>query len=86
VPEISRFFGIVIQMFWDEHPPPHIHVRYGGHVGAVEIDSGSVIAGRLPSRVCGLVAEWVDLHRSELLLDWDLVASGRQPRRIAPLE
>ena len=66
MPEISRFFGIVIRMFFDDHNPPHFHADYGGDEALIDIRNLSVFAGRLPPRVMGLVIEWATLHREEL--------------------
>jgi hypothetical protein len=86
VPEISRFFGIVIQMFYDDHAPPHFHARYGKEQAVISVPGLMVLKGGLPPRALGLVMEWAALHRSELLEDWAL-AKGKAPlRSIAPLE
>jgi hypothetical protein len=58
MPEISRFFGIVIKMFYDDHNPPHFHAEYGGDVALIDIRSLAVFSGGLPPRVTGLVIEW----------------------------
>jgi hypothetical protein len=85
MPEISRFLGIVIGMFFNEHGPPHFHAVYGEHQMTVEIESGEV-RGEFPPRAVRLVLEWADLHKQELLEDWER-ARQRQPlERIAPLE
>jgi hypothetical protein len=85
VPEISRFLGIVIGMFFNEHGSPHFHAVYGEHKITVEIESGTV-RGDFPGRALRLVLEWAELHKQELSEDWDL-ARQRQPlKRIAPLE
>jgi len=86
VPEISRFFGIVIQMYFREHAPAHFHVRYGGEKASVDIQSLAVLSGDLPPRVIGLVAEWGRLHRKELMKNWLRVRRGLDPEKIAPLE
>jgi hypothetical protein len=67
MPEICRFLGIVITMYFDEHNPPHFHVRYNEHRASIEIESLNVIAGTIPARVRGLVEEWAELHQQELL-------------------
>lgn len=67
MPEISRFFGIVIKMFFDDHNPPHFHAEYGGDLALIDIRSLAVFSGRLPPRVTGLVIEWATLHQRELL-------------------
>jgi hypothetical protein len=86
VPEICRFFGIVIQMFYNEKHAPHFHARYGGRKAAIEIEALRILSGRLPPRVHGLVAEWATLHRDELLENWERARRGRRLRRIEPLE
>ncbi len=85
MPEISRFFGIVITMYHDEHPPPHFHARYTGQSITVNITDGR-IAGKLPPRAVGLVLEWWSLHQAELLNNWELLGDGKQPKAIEPLE
>ncbi len=85
MPEISRFFGIVITMWFNEHGEPHFHARYGGYRAKVAIDSGAV-SGQLPPRARALVVEWAALHRDELLKNWALLRERRPPRPIAPLE
>jgi hypothetical protein len=86
MPEISRFFGIVIRMFFNDHAPPHFHAEYGEHEALIEIESLAVYAGSLPNRALALVREWASLHRDELRQDWTLARSGQVPARIAPLE
>lgn len=70
MPEISRFFGIVITMYYADHAPPHFHARYGGDEIQVEIENGRVLAGRFSPRLTGLVQEWLVLHRDELRENW----------------
>lgn len=67
MPEISRFLGIVISMYFDEHNPPHFHVRYNEHRAIIVIRDGNLLDGYLPARVRGLVEEWAELHSDELL-------------------
>ncbi len=86
MPEISRFFGIVIAMYYDEHPPPHFHVRYGGQKALVAISTLSLLRGELSPRVFGMVVEWAALHQTELLENWDLARQQVPLRKIAPLE
>jgi hypothetical protein len=86
MPEISRFFGIVIRMFYNDHAPPHFHAEYGEHEVLIEIETLNVYAGSLPPRALGLVREWAAAHRDELRKDWTLARSGRAPEPIAPLE
>jgi hypothetical protein len=86
MPEISRFFGIVIAMFYNDHDPPHFHVRYGSQKAILGIDSLALIAGRLSPRVLGLVTEWATLHQAELRRDWELARQQAPLNPIAPLE
>jgi hypothetical protein len=71
MPEISRFLGIVILMYANEHNPPHLHVRYNDFAAVIDLRTLEVRDGKLPARVLGLVVEWVELHQSELLEIWD---------------
>ena len=86
MPEISRFFGIVIKMFFDDHNPPHFHAEYGRDLALLDIRNLSVFSGRLPPRVIGLVIEWATLHQQELLANWDRARAQQELHRIAPLE
>ncbi len=70
MPEISRFLGIIIFMYFDEHNPPHFHVKYNEYKAIVEIQSLNVLVGHLPGKVRGLVEEWAELHQQELLDMW----------------
>ena len=85
MPEISRFFGIVITMYFDEHNPPHFHARYGSDRAAIEIATLQVREGRLPSRALGLVIEWASEHQEELIANWDAARLDAPLSRIAPL-
>ena len=85
MPTISVFFGIVIRMFYNDHAPPHFHAEYGGDKAAIRIDTLEVLEGRLPRRALELVSDWAELHRAELLANWDLCRSHQQPRKIEPL-
>ncbi|MHB8874733.1 MAG: DUF4160 domain-containing protein [Myxococcaceae bacterium] len=86
MPEISRFFGIVVALLFNDHAPPHFHVRYGEHQASVAIDPPALLAGSLPPRALGLVVEWASLHRAELLANWERARSQQQPLPVAPLE
>jgi hypothetical protein len=79
MPEISRFFGIIITMFYSDHQPPHFHVRYGEYKAQVTIDPISILRGNLPPRVFGLVAEWALVHQEELSTKPD---SAKQDRSV----
>lgn len=85
MPEISRFFGIVIQMYFDEHLPPHFHALYNGEEAQIGIDPILVLNGQLPARAVSLVIEWAALHQRELLDDWNLARQDQKPRKIQPL-
>jgi hypothetical protein len=86
VPEICRFFGVVIQMYLSKKHPPHFHVRYSGWRASVDITTLGLVAGSLPPRVLGFVTEWAALHRRELAANWERARRGRRLRPIAPLE
>ena len=86
MPEISRFFGIIIRMFFDEHNPPHVHAEYQEQKAVFDLN-GNVTRGELSSRTAKrLVREWIDLHVDELRADWELAQAGRDVQKIAPLE
>jgi hypothetical protein len=85
MPEISRFYGIVVQLYYGDHPPPHFHVRYAGQIAKIDIESLSVIEGQLPARALGLVVEWATLHRQELRDAFARAANLEAPGKIAPL-
>jgi hypothetical protein len=86
MPEISRFFGIVIAMYYDDHSPPHFHAIYGSEKAEISIDPIGVIKGRLSPRALALVMEWAAQHQDELLEDWGLREAGQQPNKIEPLQ
>lgn len=85
MPEVSRFFGIVIRMHYREHGPPHFHAIYGEHEVQIAIETLQILQGRLPPRALGLTIEWAGLHRGELMQDWDLAAAQQRLRMIEPL-
>ena len=85
MPVISRFFGIIIRMFYDEHNPPHFHAEYQNKAALFDFQ-GNVVKGDLSSRTATkLVREWIDMHLVELELDWDLARSGKEIKPIKPL-
>mgnify|MGYP006308359255 FL=1 len=86
MPEICRFFGIVIRMYWDDHNPPHFHAFYGGEQALIEIESLSRFAGHLPPRAMGLVIEWANQHQGELRANWQRAREQQPLERIDPLE
>ena len=77
MPEISRFLGIVIGMFYREHGPPHFHAVYGESQAIFHIETGHMI-GNLPQRARRLVLDWLHMHRVELLKNWELAQAGQQ--------
>ena len=85
MPEISRFYGIVIKMFFDDHEPPHFHVEYAEHQAVVSIETLALIGGTLPPRALGLVAEWAALHQEELREAWQRAKNLEPAGRIDPL-
>ncbi len=85
MPEISRFYGIVIAIFFNEHNPPHFHAQYSGEKVAIDIRTLQVLEGRIAPRALGLVVEWASLHQNELLADWELARQDQQPKKIEPL-
>ena len=86
MPEISRFLGIVIKMYHDDHEPPHFHAWYSGEKAQIEIETLALLKGQLPPRVLRLVVEWAWMHRQELVENWNLARHRLPLRRVAPLE
>ena len=86
MPTISAFFGILIRMYFNDHPPPHFHALYNEFEAVIEIETLLILEGSLPRRAMGLVLEWAEVHRNELLADWDLCRAHAQPFKIDPLE
>jgi hypothetical protein len=88
MPEISRFFGVIIRMFaepFERHHAAHFHAYYQEYVGVFSISPVQLIAGSLPQRQQRLVEAWAELHQHELLEDWALLQQGRRPAPIQPL-
>jgi hypothetical protein len=79
MPEISRFLGIIIRMFFvtADHNPPHFHAYYGDDSAIFSIDNLEVLKGKLPPRVKGLVIEWAELHKKELEKNWELLKEDK---------
>lgn len=86
MPELSRFYGIIIRMYYGDHPPPHFHAVYQGEEIKVDINSVQVVEGKMPRRAAALVLEWAGLRRAELLEAWTLATVNKEPSKIAPLE
>ena len=85
MPEISRFYGIVVKMYFCDHPPPHFHAEYAGNEMIVDVQSLSVIAGALPARANKMVLEWAAQHQAELAEMWRLASTMQPIGRIDPL-
>jgi len=88
MPIISMFYGIIIRMFLiddKQHSLPHIHAKYAEFEASISIGEGEVLAGELPRKQLRLVQAWIELHRDELLADWDLAVGGENPYKIDPL-
>ncbi|EKE01788.1 MAG: hypothetical protein ACD_21C00052G0006 [uncultured bacterium] len=86
MPTISTFYGILIQMFWNDHAPPHFHALYAEHEVLIDINTLAVIEGVMPRRALALVLEWASEHREELLEDWKLCEQNQSPKKISPLQ
>ncbi len=85
MPTISTFYGIMVRMFFNDHPPPHLHARYGEFEAAVEIGTLEVLEGELPRRALDLVGERAMMHREELLQEWRFRRENTIPTKIEPL-
>jgi Domain of unknown function (DUF4160) len=86
MPTISVFYGIVIQMFWHDHAPPHFHALYAEHEALIELRDFRDIRGALPERAMKLVLEWASEHRDELMENWNLCSQLKTPKAIEPLK
>ena len=89
MPILSMFYGIVVRMFSydnDQHHLPHVHAEYSGHNAVFAITTGEVLAGELPSNKTRLMQAWIEIHRDELLADWQLAISGEELFKIEPLK
>ncbi len=85
MPIISRFLGIIIAMYWDDHMPPHFHAKYGDYEVTVNIMTG-VVEGKFPKRALRHVLEWYELHKEELNNNWERCRTREMPKQIEPLE
>ena len=86
MPEISRFFGISIKMYFGDHMPPHFHTEYGEYRAVIDIQTLVVISGHIPPRALGMVIEWASQHRGELLDLWELAANRQPLHKLPPLD
>lgn len=88
MPTISMFFGIIVSMYFQDnrrHHRPHIHAKYQGDEAVIAIPEGEVLEGSLPLGKLKMVLAWIEIHRDDLMADWDLAVNGQQPFRIEPL-
>jgi hypothetical protein len=85
MPELCRFYGIIIRMFWADHPPPHFHAIYGNQEAIIEIRTSEIIEGSLPLGANSLVHQWLSLHRDELLRAWERAQNLKPLGKIEPL-
>ena len=86
MPTISSFYGIFIQMFYNDHAPPHFHATYAEFEILVNIKTLEILEGKMPRRALALVLEWASMYRNELLEDWDLCEKHQQLKSIQPLD
>ena len=85
MPEISLFYGIRITMNWSDHNPPHFHAAYGDHNALIDIQDGVAISGALPNRQLKFVLAWAEIHKDELMQNWELARDSKPLNRINPL-
>ena len=85
MPEIARFYGIVIRMYYGDHDPAHFHACYNRYEAKFSIDDLRVLAGKLPKRALGHVLEWAFEHRLELKDNWERIKGDQEPKKIKPL-
>ena len=83
---ISTFFGIMIQMFWNDHAPPHFHALYAEYEVLIDIRTLEIMEGEMPRRALALILEWAQEHRTELKENWELCARNQPLRKIHPLK
>lgn len=86
MPEISRFYGIVIKIYYDDHNPPHFHAEYGEFETLFEIRTLNKISGQLPNRATRLVKKWAIQNEDKLMEQWEKAKSLEKPNKIEPLE
>ncbi len=85
MPQVSRFYGLIILFYFNDHNPPHFHVWYGEHKCEIGISDLSILDGSLPNRAYALVLEWAAVHRAELMENWNLARENKQLKPIEPL-
>lgn len=85
MPEISRFYGLIILMNFKDHNPPHFHVWYGDYKAIITINDG-VVKGEMPERAQKMIFDWLEIHKQELMFDWNLAQLGEELMKIEPLK
>jgi hypothetical protein len=86
MPELCRFYGIIIRMYPTDHPPPHFHAEYGEYEALIAIEDCQIIAGSLPTRAFRLVEEWLNMHHQELVDLWQIARQSKPLHKLDPLE
>ncbi|MEH2314473.1 MAG: DUF4160 domain-containing protein [Nostoc sp.] len=86
MPEISRFFGMIVTMYYNDHPPPHFHVRYNQQKAIISIETLEILERKLSSRAFKLILEWATLHQNELMENWELARDNQILNSVLPLE
>ena len=86
MPEVSRFYGIIIALYYNEHNPPHFHAKYVEFKAEIDIRTLQILQGELPKRAKAMVLEWADEHRDDLMQDWELAQQNYELKQIEPLK
>jgi hypothetical protein len=86
MPTISIFFGLIIRMYYKDHQPPHIHVQYQDCNAVIDIATGEMTEGKLPTRQLRFIQAWVEMRRDDLVANWELCRNGENPFKIDPLK
>jgi hypothetical protein len=86
MPEVSRFYGIIIALYYNEHNPPHFHAKYAEFKAEIDIRTLQILQGELPKRAKAMVLEWADEHRDDLMQDWELARQNYELKQIEPLK
>ena len=86
MPKISEFYGISIYMYWGEHGVPHFHAVYGGYAASFAIETLEMLAGQMPPRAISLIREWAEMHKKELMENWERAKKHQELKKIPPLE
>jgi Domain of unknown function (DUF4160) len=86
MPTISIFWGVIFQMYWNDHAPPHFHAKYGEYSISIDINNLKLIDGNMPHKTLKWILEWAEMHQQELLINWELCQQGQAPNKILPME